>query len=253
MLYISRWKALAILATTLVICLFAVPNLLSHKHRAELAEMGAAPRGARARPAGRFASPARSRHRRRPQGEGRAAARRGAQGRCARRKRRTGAARRWCAATASRCASAKATCSNGLTKLRELSQPLGGLLSATGQRTVDINNVGGGLVRLTWTEPAILERVRQAVDQSIQIVTRRIDELGTVEPVIQRQGVDRILIQVPGLGDPKRLDRTSRQDRQARIPDGRSDHVGRSRRSRRVRRRNRKSSTAPRPKAGRPI
>ena len=93
----------------------------------------------------------------------------------------------------------------GLTKLRELSQPLGGLLSATGQRTVDINNVGGGLVRLTWTEPAIVERVRQAVDQSIQIVTRRIDELGTVEPVIQRQGIDRILVQVPGLRDPQRL------------------------------------------------
>jgi preprotein translocase subunit SecD len=93
----------------------------------------------------------------------------------------------------------------GLARLRELSQPLGGLLSATGQRTVDVTNVGGGVVRLTPTEPAIIERVRQAVDQSIQIVARRIDELGTVEPVIQRQGTDRILVQVPGLGDPKRL------------------------------------------------
>jgi preprotein translocase subunit SecD len=94
---------------------------------------------------------------------------------------------------------------NGLTKLRELSQPIGGLLGGTGQRTVDIVNAGGGLVRLTMTEPAINERIRQAVDQSIQIVTRRIDEMGTVEPVIQRQGADRILVQVPGLGDPKHL------------------------------------------------
>ena len=94
---------------------------------------------------------------------------------------------------------------NGLNKLRELSQPMGGLLSATGQRTVDIANLGGGLVRLSWTEPAIVERVRQAVEQSIQIVHRRIDELGTVEPVIQRQGVDRILIQVPGLTNTTRL------------------------------------------------
>ena len=38
-----------------------------------------------------------------------------------------------------------------LTKLRELSQPLGGLLSATGQRTVDIVDAGGGLIRLTPT------------------------------------------------------------------------------------------------------
>jgi preprotein translocase subunit SecD len=93
----------------------------------------------------------------------------------------------------------------GLTKLRELSQPLGGMLSATGQRSIDIVNVGGGLITLTLTEPAIIERVRQAVEQSIQIVERRVNELGTVEPLIQRQGVDRILVQVPGLQDPQRL------------------------------------------------
>src|SRR5262249_7882635 len=88
---------------------------------------------------------------------------------------------------------------NGLAKLRELSQPIGGIMSATGQRSLDIVNVGGGLVTLTLTDPAILERIRQAVDQSIQIVERRVNELGTVEPLIQRQGVDRILVQVPGL------------------------------------------------------
>jgi len=92
-----------------------------------------------------------------------------------------------------------------LGKLRELSQPLGGLLSATGQRSIDINHVGGGLIQLTTTQPAILERIRQAVDQSIQIVERRVNELGTVEPSIQRQGVDRVLVQVPGLQDPQRL------------------------------------------------
>ena len=112
---------------------------------------------------------------------------------------------------------------HGLTKLRELSQPLGGLLSATGQRTVDITNAGGGLVRLTSTEPAIIERIRQAVEQSIQIVERRIDELGTVEPVIQRQGVDRILVQVPGLQRPAAPQGAARQDRQARLPPGRPD------------------------------
>jgi preprotein translocase subunit SecD len=92
-----------------------------------------------------------------------------------------------------------------LTKLRELSQPLGGLLSATGQRTVDVVDAGGGLIRLTLTQPAIIERIRQSVEQSIQIVDRRVNELGTVEPSIQRQGVDRILVQVPGLQDPSRL------------------------------------------------
>jgi preprotein translocase subunit SecD len=92
-----------------------------------------------------------------------------------------------------------------LTKFRELSQPLGGILSATGQRTVDVSDAGGGLYRLTLTQPAIIERIRQSVEQSIQIVERRVNELGTVEPTIQRQGVDRILVQVPGLQDPTRL------------------------------------------------
>jgi preprotein translocase subunit SecD len=92
-----------------------------------------------------------------------------------------------------------------LAKLRELSQPLTGILATTGQRSVDIVDVGGGLIRLTPTEPAIVERIRQAVEQSIQIIERRVNELGTVEPLIQRQGVDRILVQVPGLQDPTRL------------------------------------------------
>jgi preprotein translocase subunit SecD len=91
-------------------------------------------------------------------------------------------------------------------KLRELSQPLGGILgSSTGQRTLDVTTEGGSLVRLTLTDPAILERVRQSVEQSIQIIERRVNELGTFEPLIQRQGVDRILVQVPGLQDPTRL------------------------------------------------
>jgi len=91
-------------------------------------------------------------------------------------------------------------------KLRELSQPLGGILgSSTGQRTLDITTEAGSLVKLTVTDPALIERVRQSVEQSIQIIERRVNELGTVEPLIQRQGTDRILVQVPGLQDPTRL------------------------------------------------
>src|SRR2546422_489504 len=92
-----------------------------------------------------------------------------------------------------------------LPKLRELSQPLGGLLGSSGQRSLEVSDAGGGLIRLTVPQAAITERIRQAVEQSIQIVERRVNELGTVEPLIQRQGVDRILVQVPGLQDPTRL------------------------------------------------
>ncbi len=92
-----------------------------------------------------------------------------------------------------------------LTKLRELAQPVGGLAGASGQRTVEVTDAGGGLIRLTVPQAAITERMRQAVEQSIQIIERRVNELGTVEPLIQRQGIDRILVQVPGLQDPSRL------------------------------------------------
>lgn len=92
-----------------------------------------------------------------------------------------------------------------LTKLRELSQPIGGILGSSGQRTMEVSDAGGGLIRLAVTQAAILDRVRQAVDQSIQIIEKRVNELGTVEPLIQRQGVDRVLVQVPGLQDPTRL------------------------------------------------
>ncbi|HEX4411650.1 MAG TPA: protein translocase subunit SecD [Xanthobacteraceae bacterium] len=93
---------------------------------------------------------------------------------------------------------------NALAKLRELSQPVQGFAGTTGQRTIDVAN-NGGTVTLTPTDAAVTERVRGAVDQSIQIIERRVNELGLVEPTIQREGLDRILVQVPGLQDPSHL------------------------------------------------
>jgi SecD/SecF fusion protein len=92
-----------------------------------------------------------------------------------------------------------------LPKLRALSQPLGGLMQGTTGRTLDIADAGGGLIRLTPTETAMTDRTRQAIEQSIPVIEKRINQLGLVEPTVQRQGIDRILVQVPGLGDPRRL------------------------------------------------
>jgi preprotein translocase subunit SecD len=93
---------------------------------------------------------------------------------------------------------------NALAKLRELSQPLSGILGSSGRRSIDITE-NSGLITLTPSDAGIAERIRQAVDQSIQIIERRVNELGLVEPIIQRQGAERILVQVPGLQDPSRL------------------------------------------------
>ena len=92
-----------------------------------------------------------------------------------------------------------------LPKLRELSQPIGNvMLGTTTGRDVEITNTGE-LVQLTYTDAGVNERIRKAVDQAIEVLRRRVDALGTTEPNIQRQGADRILVQVPGLQDPQRL------------------------------------------------
>jgi protein-export membrane protein SecD len=69
----------------------------------------------------------------------------------------------------------------------------------------DLSVSDDGLVRLEFSEAGLDQRVRGIVDQSIEVIDRRINELGTTEPGIQRQGSDRILVEAPGLGDPTRL------------------------------------------------
>ncbi len=69
--------------------------------------------------------------------------------------------------------------------------------------TVEISDAGR--VQLTLNEAARAERKRNALNQTIEIVRRRLDELGTTEPTIQRSGDERILIQVPGFDDPQRI------------------------------------------------
>src|SRR6185369_11843840 len=57
-----------------------------------------------------------------------------------------------------------------LSKLRDMSQPLGGLMGGTGQRDLEVTEAGGGLIRITVTQPAMLDRMRKTIEQSIQIV-----------------------------------------------------------------------------------
>ena len=77
--------------------------------------------------------------------------------------------------------------------------------AGAGQRAIEIAEQPDGLVQLTVTEAGVNERVGKAITQAIEVLRRRVDALGTTEPNIQRQGQDRILVQVPGLQDPRRL------------------------------------------------
>jgi len=87
--------------------------------------------------------------------------------------------------------------------VRELAQPVVSL-TGVGASTLDVRGQGDTLI------VALSEAERSATDdrtmqQSVEIVRRRVDEAGTREPTIQRQGADRILIQVPGIGSAQEL------------------------------------------------
>ena len=73
------------------------------------------------------------------------------------------------------------------------------------EQEVEITNDAAGAFKLTLTEEAIRGISNRAVEQSIEIVRRRIDEDGTKEPIIQQQGRTRILVQVPGEEDPEEI------------------------------------------------
>jgi preprotein translocase subunit SecD len=91
-------------------------------------------------------------------------------------------------------------------RLRELSQPISNtIIGQTGDRDIAIAESPDGQIQLTYTEAGVTDRVRRAAEQAIEVIRRRVDALGTTEPNIQRQGADRILVQVPGLQDPQRL------------------------------------------------
>src|SRR5260221_5789330 len=69
--------------------------------------------------------------------------------------------------------------------------------------TVEIASDGAGTMKFGGV--ASETRRRQAVEQSIEIIRRRIDETGTKEPTIQRQGQNRILVELPGVDNPQRI------------------------------------------------
>ncbi len=64
---------------------------------------------------------------------------------------------------------------------------------------------GSQPIRITLTEAGMKDRVDRAVEQSLEIVRQRVDQVGVSEPTIQRVNSDRILVQLPGLQDPTRL------------------------------------------------
>ncbi|GAA0770591.1 protein translocase subunit SecD [Roseibium denhamense] len=97
-----------------------------------------------------------------------------------------------------------------LAEAEERLQPLVNPLASNlfGGQPIDefeITVTDDGLVRFTYTDRGLEDRMANIVQQSIEVIRRRVDEIGTTEPNIQRQGTDRILVEAPGESDPERL------------------------------------------------
>lgn len=88
-------------------------------------------------------------------------------------------------------------------RTRELIMPLVNGAGLT--REWDLQVVDQTRFVLTPTTAGLEQAVTDAMDSAIEVVRKRIDELGTREPTIIRQGDTRIVVQVPGLQDPEQL------------------------------------------------
>ncbi|ODT76121.1 MAG: protein translocase subunit SecDF [Pelagibacterium sp. SCN 64-44] len=79
------------------------------------------------------------------------------------------------------------------------------LLSVGGVNELAFGETPDGKLTVSLTQEGVEERMSALVAQSMEVIRKRVDELGTTEPSIQRQGTNRVLIQVPGFGDSQRL------------------------------------------------
>src|SRR3569832_463538 len=75
----------------------------------------------------------------------------------------------------------------------------------TGSKAYDFSDDGNGTFTLKMTDQFKQQTEQDIVNQSVEVVRKRIDTLGTREPAIDRQGDDRIVVEVPGLADPQHL------------------------------------------------
>ena len=73
------------------------------------------------------------------------------------------------------------------------------------EKTIKIDLVDNNKLIFSFSEDYKSKIVNQSVEQSIEVIRKRVDESGTKEPNIQKQGLDRIVVQLPGIKDPQRI------------------------------------------------
>lgn len=86
--------------------------------------------------------------------------------------------------------------------MRGVSQPVGQL---SAERDLDVSVMDGDRIVVRPTDSGLNAELDRAMAQAVEVVRRRIDEMGTREPTIIREGRNRIVVQVPGLQDPNEV------------------------------------------------
>jgi preprotein translocase subunit SecD len=93
-----------------------------------------------------------------------------------------------------------------LKELRGMISQVGNALLGTSGPEIDVTRGDAGQISIVPTVPGLQQRMNNAISAAIETVRRRVDNLGTAEASVVRQGRDRILIQFPGLEDTKDLE-----------------------------------------------
>ncbi|HEY6631115.1 MAG TPA: protein translocase subunit SecD [Rhizobiaceae bacterium] len=91
-----------------------------------------------------------------------------------------------------------------LAKAEEVLKGMATTIGISGQKDLDVTT-DGNLIKVALTDAGINDRLDAALQQSLEIVRQRVDQVGVAEPTIQRVGSNRMLVQLPGLQDPTRL------------------------------------------------
>jgi len=79
------------------------------------------------------------------------------------------------------------------------------ILQKIDPENLSVSITPAGQATLTYSETGLEAQKRNAIEQSIKVIRQRIDATGVREPIIQREGDDRIIVQLPGVNDPERM------------------------------------------------
>ena len=91
------------------------------------------------------------------------------------------------------------------TALQTLQNNIGGTAGIGGTPELEFGEAPDGKLTVKLSANGVTERMSTLIAQSMEVIRKRVDEVGTTEPIIQRQGQDRVLVQVPGFDDSSRL------------------------------------------------